>query len=82
MANDAWKKQGKVIKGILDKISKNPGKFGAPFVTQDEEFEFFSQNAVLMGKELKTKFVIQKEADATDPKKSQALPGKPAILIK
>jgi leucyl-tRNA synthetase len=81
MANAAWKPYAKNIKGYLDKISKNPGKFPVPFVNQEKEFAFMRLNIVLMEMELKTKVHILKESEATDGKKVGALPGKPAIII-
>lgn len=82
MGNAAWKPYGKNIKGYLDKISKSPGKFIAPFENDNTEFEFFTSNIALLEHELKAKVIVVKENDAKDPKKVQALPGKPAVLIK
>jgi leucyl-tRNA synthetase len=81
MSNPDLKKYGKLIKGYLGKLTKNPGKYSVPFENQDKEFEFYIQNQELMEKDIGAKVIISKEKDSTDKKKTQALPGKPAILI-
>lgn len=82
MANPDWKPYGKNIKGYLQKIAKNPGKYSVPFTKQSQEVTFFSENIALLEKELGLKVEIIAEEKAQDKKKSQALPGKPAIILK
>lgn len=82
MANAAYKPKAKEIKGVIDKIAKNPGKYGVPFATQDAEAIFFEQNLKLLEKDFKAKVIVVKEAASQDPKAKMALPGKPAIMIK
>ncbi|MHA1583675.1 MAG: class I tRNA ligase family protein, partial [Promethearchaeota archaeon] len=81
MANSDWRQYGKLIKGFLGRIAKNPGKFAVPFKTQNDEFDFFSQNAKLLELNLGAPLTIIKEIETNNKKKNQALPGKPAILV-
>ncbi|MHA1519593.1 MAG: leucine--tRNA ligase [Promethearchaeota archaeon] len=81
MANPDWKRYGKSIKGYLQKLSKNPGKYTVPFNSQQAENTFFLNNCALLTKELGMPVSVVSEEDAQNKKKSQALPGKPAIIL-
>ncbi len=81
MTNESWRPYGKIIKSLIGKISRNPGKYRIPFTTQAMETEFFVKNQTLMERDLQSEISIIKEHDANHKKKSQALPGKPAIII-
>ncbi len=81
MSNPDWKRYGKIIKGYLSRISKNPGKFSIPFETQLQEYEFFTKNKELLYKDIGSKIKILKETELDNKKKDQALPGKPALMI-
>ena len=81
MANPEWKPFGKLIKGFLSRISKNPGKFHIPFPTQGKELEFFQKNHDLLQKDLGAPVVIVSEEESSAQKRGQALPGKPALVI-
>jgi leucyl-tRNA synthetase len=82
MVNVTWKPFGKQIKNYIDKISKNPGKFTVPFKNQVLEANFFTANIALLEKATSGKIIVTTEALAIDPKKINALPGKPAIIIR
>lgn len=81
MTNPEFKKFGKDINKILPKILSNVGKFNVPFSSQEKEMEFWTQTKDLLKKKFNLDITIQIETSATDPKKNQALPGKPAIII-
>ena len=81
MSKPDLKRYGKQIKGFLGRISKNPGKFYVPFTNQEDEYIFFNENISLLENDLGTKVGITKELNSDNKKKSQALPGKPALSI-
>jgi len=82
MKNAEFKAYGKDINKLLPKIMDNLGKYGVPFKDQQLELEFWKQNMVLIEKRVNLKITIEAEATSKDQKKSQALPGKPALVIK
>ncbi len=82
MQNPDWKPNGKLVKNILVKISKNPDKFAPAFENQDKEYDFFVQNISLLEKDIDIKIRILKEIDSNEEKKSNSLPGKPALIMK
>ncbi len=82
MTNPDLKRYGKQIKGFLGRISKNPGKFTIPFNNQENEYGFFAANSSLLQNDLGSKVTIVKEMESDNKKKGQALPGKPALVIR
>jgi len=81
ISNQDWKPHGKLIKGILQKVSKNPGKYTVPFSTQSEELKFLQDNISLLEREVGLKVTIEAEEESIEKKKSQGLPGHPAIIL-
>ncbi|MHA1475733.1 MAG: leucine--tRNA ligase, partial [Promethearchaeota archaeon] len=82
MQNPDWKRNAKMVKNILDKISKNPDKFAPPFENQENEYDFFVQNISLLESDIGFKITILKELDSQEKKKIYALPGKPALIMR
>ncbi|MHA1729021.1 MAG: leucine--tRNA ligase, partial [Promethearchaeota archaeon] len=82
MENTEFKKHGGEINKILGKIMDNIGKFSVPFGTQQDEYKFWKQTHDLINKNFGMSVNIEFEPDSVEPKKNQALPGKPAITIK
>ncbi len=82
MQNPDWKRNGKLVKNILVKISKNPDKFAPAFEKQDNEYDFFVQNISLLEKDIDIKIRILREIDSNEKKKSNSLPGKPALIMR
>ncbi len=81
MSNTDWKPYGKMVKGFIQKLSRNPGKYSVPFKSQTDEYNFLKKNSILLERELGMKIQVFQEEKAEDKKKSQALPGKPAIIL-
>ncbi len=81
MQNKEWRKHGKEVKSHLQKLTKNPGKLAPPFESQEEEYEFFKENLKMLKREFNADINLVKEKNAKNKKKSQALPGKPAIIL-
>ncbi|MHA1721135.1 MAG: leucine--tRNA ligase [Promethearchaeota archaeon] len=81
MQNPDWKRHAKLVKGIIEKVSKNPDKFAIPFENQEGEYDFFNQNISLLENDIEAKIIILTESDTDEKKKVHALPGKPALII-
>ena len=82
MKEQEFKKYGKEINSLLRKITSNIGKYTIPFKTQSLEFKFWKQVSGLIRNRFNLKIEIQSELESKESKKNQALPGKPAIIIK
>ncbi len=44
MKDQLMKSRSKEIKGIIDKVAKNPGKYVVPFDSQAMEADFYAEN--------------------------------------
>ncbi|MCP4762490.1 MAG: leucine--tRNA ligase [archaeon] len=82
MKNPEFKQHGKEINKILGKILVNIGKFSVPFKSQLDEVNFWKETKSLIEKRFELRITIEFEPNSTNPKKNQALPGKPAIILK
>ena len=82
MKDPDFKQHGKEINKIMGKIMLNVGKFSVPFKTQKIELGFWKQTQNLLKNKFLLNLTIENETSSKELKKSQALPGKPAILIK
>lgn len=81
MADESIRKHGKQVNALLGRIGKNPGKYGVPFPSPTKEHEFLDNVKVLLEHKFEVPITIENEAQSKRDKKSQALPGKPAIVV-
>jgi leucyl-tRNA synthetase len=81
MKDSELKTHGKLISQIINKILKNIGKFLKFTLSSDEEFQFFNEIKPILEKKFQSKVEIKFEKDSNEQKATQALPGKPAIII-
>jgi len=77
-----FKPQGKFISQTVGNVLKNLGKYVKSPFQADEEYEFFVNIKKIFEKKYDCCIDILKEKDSKDSKASQALPGRPAIIIK
>ena len=82
MTNDEFKPQGKIIVPIVNNIMKNLGKFINSPINANEELNFFMEISPILEKKYKCSIKITNEEKSEDQKAKQALPGRPAIIIK
>ncbi len=76
------KPRGKLISQIIARILKNIGKYSKVCLSTDEEFKFYSDIKQIIEKKYGCNLIISHEKNEKGNKKaSQALPGKPAIII-
>jgi len=81
MKDDDFKPHGKRIGQTVAKVLKNVGKFSKISLTQDEEKQFFTEIKPIIEKKYNCPVEIVIEEDSQEPKASQALPGRPALII-
>jgi len=81
MKNEHLKIHGKFISQITTKILKNIGKYSKPYIDASEEFQFFNEIKLIIEKRFNCEVDIVVEKDSNLRKSSQALPGRPAIVI-
>ncbi len=81
MAEESFQQRNKQVMALLARIKKDPGKFGEAFASSDEELQFLENVKMLLEHRFNLKVHLEAEAVSSQKKKSQALPGKPAILI-
>jgi leucyl-tRNA synthetase len=75
------KPHGKYISQAVAKILKNIGKYSKISLSVDEEHQFFQDIKQILEKKYQCKINIVSEKDSTEKKATQALPGRPAIVI-
>lgn len=76
------KPHAKDIAALVPKFVKDPAKFPEYDLGQASELSALEESKSLIKEEFKSEIEIIKEEDSQEPKAKQALPGKPAILIK
>ncbi|MFX1295900.1 MAG: leucine--tRNA ligase [Promethearchaeota archaeon] len=76
------RQHGKQVNIIINKILKSPNTLPPVILTQTEEIDFYNAIKATLGKKFSTDFEIIKEEDSSETKSSQAVPGKPVIIIK
>ena len=81
MEKNEFKKYSKLTGGILTRILKNIGKYSKFTLSPNEELKFFDEVKPIIEKKHSCKVNVLLEEDSTEHKASQALPGKPAIVI-
>ncbi|MHA1291996.1 MAG: leucine--tRNA ligase [Promethearchaeota archaeon] len=72
---------GKFINQTIGKILKNVGKFFKLSLSTNEELHFFTEIKPIIEKKYGCSVSILVEKDSSEKKATQALPGRPAIII-
>lgn len=81
MTDESIRPYGKQVSNIISKIEKDPGKYELPFASPDEEYQFLKDVKTLLEQRFGAYIQLEFEAISSHAKRSQALPGKPAIVI-
>jgi hypothetical protein len=81
MRESDLKPHGKSISQITAKILKNVGKFSKISLSSGEESQFFQEIKPILNKKYECDIEVLNEKNSKEKKASQALPGRPAIII-
>ncbi len=81
MKDNDFKPHGKFIGQTVAKVLNNVGKYSKISLTQDEEIQFFIDIKPIIAKKFESSVDITAEESSKEQKASQALPGRPAIII-
>ncbi len=81
MKNEYLKVHSKFISQTITKILKNIGKYSKQSIDATEEFQFFNEVKPIIEKRFNCEVDVVVEKDSNIRKSSQALPGRPAIVI-
>ncbi|MFX1573110.1 MAG: leucine--tRNA ligase [Promethearchaeota archaeon] len=81
MQNKNFQKYSKQINKLVDRILKNVGKYPKSLLSSNEEYQFFNEIRIIIEQKYKCDVKIIFEIESTEQKASQALPGKPAIVV-
>lgn len=81
MKNAQFKPYGKFVSQIVNKVLKNVGKFSRLVLSAQEESDFFEEISPILRNKYDCNISILNEKDSKDKKASQALPGRPALII-
>lgn len=77
-----FKDHAQEASGLVQKIVKDPGKIPAHVTHQEAEYQNLMDSLTFLKQEFGCPVEIIKEQESTEAKAKQALPGKPAILVK
>jgi hypothetical protein len=77
-----FKEHAQEASGLVQKILKDPGKIPAHITHQEAEHQNLMDSLTFLKQEFGCPVEIIKEQESTEAKAKQALPGKPAILVK
>ncbi len=81
MKESDLKPHGKNISQITAKILKNVGKYSKLSLSPEEELQFFQEIKPILNKKYQCDIEVVDENNSQEKKASQALPGRPAIVI-
>ena len=81
MKNELLKDYGKFISQTTSKILKNIGKYSKYHFDISDENQFFNEIKPLIKKRFNCNVEVMVEAKSEYKKASQALPGRPAIVL-
>jgi len=81
MKESDLKPHGKSIGQITAKILKNVGKYSKISLSSEEESQFFQEIKPILNKKYQCDIEVLNEKETKEKKASQALPGRPAIII-
>ncbi|MBI5391777.1 leucine--tRNA ligase [Candidatus Woesearchaeota archaeon] len=72
----------KEMSKVIVSLVKNPGKFPVLITSPAEEYKILHENKSFFEQEFNCRIEVMKADDAKEEKAQQAMPGKPAIVIK
>ncbi len=81
MKESDLKPHGKSISQITAKILKNVGKYSKFSLSSEEEYQFFQEIKSILDKKYQCSIDVVYEGQSKEKKATQALPGRPAIII-
>ena len=81
MKNELLKDHSKFIRQTTSKILKNIGKYSKYYIDISEENQFFNEIRPLIKKRFNCDVEVMVEVKSKYKKASQALPGRPAIVL-
>ncbi|MFX0010447.1 MAG: hypothetical protein ACFE9R_09045, partial [Candidatus Hermodarchaeota archaeon] len=81
LKNENFKSHSKLIGQLVTKILKNIGKFTNFNLSKQKEHQFFTDIKPIIQRKFNCDVEVILEQNSKSEKKSQALPGKPAIVI-
>jgi hypothetical protein len=67
---------------LIQKLSKDPSKMPLTIENQEAEYQNLTDSSAFLKQEYTCLVHVVKEQESQEPKAKQALPGKPAILVK
>ncbi len=82
MFKEENREKGKFISQTVIKVLKNLGKYSVPPINMQEEYSFFTKIQSILKNKYQCDINIIKEDQSKNKKALQALPGRPAIIIK
>jgi len=80
--DEKLKKHAAQVSNLVAKMLKNPQLMLRTKISQRQEMEFLADEIKSLENEFKIKILLEKAEDSKDAKAEQALPGKPAIVLK
>lgn len=82
MQHEEYKIHSKFVVQTIKKVLKNIGKYANVSLSANEEYQFFNDITSIIEKKYDCVVEVLIERNSKDKKASQALPGKPALLIR
>jgi leucyl-tRNA synthetase len=76
-----FKQKGKVISQIVGNILKNTGKYSDSPLDLNDTYQFFEEIKPIFEKRYNCAVEVLLEKDSKEEKSSQAMPGRPALII-
>ncbi|MFX1449161.1 MAG: class I tRNA ligase family protein, partial [Promethearchaeota archaeon] len=82
MKREEYKTHSKFVVQTIKRVLNNIGKYSKDLLSAIEEFQFFEGIVSIVEKRFDCKVAVLFEKDSREAKAIQALPGKPAIIIR
>ena len=76
------KKHAQDITKLVPRLVADPSRLPSVVLAPNEEKAALNEAAAMLKREFKCDFIVEHEKDSKDSKARQAMPGKPAILVK
>ena len=82
MQHEVYKIHSKFVVQTIKKMLNNIGKYSKDSLSASGEFQFYEDITSIVEKRYDCKVIVLLEKNSRDVKAIQALPGKPALIIK
>ena len=82
MQHEEYKIHSKFVVQTIKRVLKNIGKYANVSLSANEEYEFFNDIKSIIEKKYDCRVEVLIEKNSNEKKASQALPGKPALIIR